>query len=150
MTARSPRNRRGLHRTMPQRQQGSGRAAFPVGAPVGATQSLQPPWGRATGWRPTPPSSMAFSKAPRCEIRCLVMHIYPDGIKAYGHERITQSISRRSKPIKKLRYVPMATSASPSPSAAAASRSRSSAICPWPAPMPSPASCKAALAPQCR
>ena len=34
------------------------------------------------------PSSMAISKAPRCEIRCLVMHIYPDGIKAYGHERI--------------------------------------------------------------
>jgi hypothetical protein len=31
---------------------------------------------------------MAISKAPRCEIRCLVMHIYPDGIKAYGHERI--------------------------------------------------------------
>ena len=54
------------------------------------------------------PSSMAISKAPRCEIRCLVMHIYPDGIKAYGHERITQPIGRRGKPIKKLRYTPMA------------------------------------------
>ena len=54
------------------------------------------------------PSSMAISKAPRCEIRCLVMHIYPDGIKAYGHERITQPIGRRGKPIKKLRYMPMA------------------------------------------
>jgi hypothetical protein len=51
---------------------------------------------------------MAISKAPRCEIRCLVMHIYPDGIKAYGHERITQPIGRRGKPIKKLRYMPMA------------------------------------------
>ena len=54
------------------------------------------------------PSSMAISKAPRCEIRCLVMHIYPDGIEAYGHERITQPIGRRGKPIKKLRYMPMA------------------------------------------
>lgn len=54
------------------------------------------------------PSSMAISKAPRCEIRCLVMHIYPDGIKAYGHERITQPLGRRGKPIKKLRYMPMA------------------------------------------
>ena len=53
-------------------------------------------------------SSMAISKAPRCEIRCLVMHIYSDGIKAYGHERITQPIGRRGKPIKKLRYLPMA------------------------------------------
>ena len=54
------------------------------------------------------PSSMAISKAPRCEIRSLVMHIYPDGIKAYGHERITQPIGRRGKTIKKLRYMPMA------------------------------------------
>jgi hypothetical protein len=35
-------------------------------------------------------------------------HIYPDGIKAHGHERITQFIGRRGKPIKKLRYIPMA------------------------------------------
>jgi hypothetical protein len=38
----------------------------------------------------------------------MVMHIYPDGIKAYGHERITQPIGRRVKPIKKLRSMPMA------------------------------------------
>jgi len=69
---------------------------------------------------------MAISKAPRCEIRCLVMHIYPDGIKAYGHERITQPIGRRGKPTKKLRYMPMARA------------------------MPWPASCRAALAPRCR
>jgi hypothetical protein len=42
---------------------------------------------------------MAIS-APRCEIRALVLHIYPDGIKEYGHERITQPIGRRGKPIK--------------------------------------------------
>ena len=54
------------------------------------------------------PSSMAISKAPRCEIRCLVMYIYADGIKAYGHERITLPIGRRGKPIKKLRSMPMA------------------------------------------
>ena len=29
---------------------------------------------------------MSISTAPRCEIRALVMHVYPDGIKAYGHE----------------------------------------------------------------
>lgn len=46
--------------------------------------------------------------AHRCEIRALILHIYPDGIKAYGHERITQSIGRRCKPIKKMRYMPMA------------------------------------------
>jgi hypothetical protein len=57
---------------------------------------------------PHAPSSMAISKAPRCEIRCLVMRIHPDGIKAFGHERITQPIGRRGKPIKKLRYMQMA------------------------------------------
>ena len=51
---------------------------------------------------------MAISSAPRCEIRALVLHIYPDGIKANGHERITQFIGRRGKPIKKMRYMPMA------------------------------------------
>ena len=51
---------------------------------------------------------MARPTAPCCEIRTLVLHTYPDGIKAYGHERITQPIGRRGKPIKKLRYMPMA------------------------------------------
>jgi len=32
---------------------------------------------------------MARPAAPCCEIRFLVLHTYPDGIKAYGHERIT-------------------------------------------------------------
>ena len=29
-----------------------------------------------------------------------------DGIKAYGHERITTPIGRRGKPVKKLRLIP--------------------------------------------
>jgi hypothetical protein len=33
-------------------------------------------------------------------------HIYPDGIKAYGHERITTPMGRRGKPVKKLRLIP--------------------------------------------
>ena len=32
---------------------------------------------------------MARTSAPCCELRTLVLHTYPDGIKAYGHERIT-------------------------------------------------------------
>jgi hypothetical protein len=51
---------------------------------------------------------MAIGKAPRCEIRSLVMHIYPDGIKAYGHERHTVPFGRRGKPVKKMRFMPMA------------------------------------------
>jgi hypothetical protein len=40
---------------------------------------------------------------PCCEIHAPVLHIYPDGIKAYGHECITQPIGRRGKPVKKMR-----------------------------------------------
>ena len=51
---------------------------------------------------------MAISKAPSCEIRALVMHVYPDGIKAYGHERLDVPLGRRGKPVKKVRFMPMA------------------------------------------
>jgi hypothetical protein len=44
--------------------------------------------------------------APCCELRTLVLHTYPDGIKAYGHERITTPMGRRGKPVKKLRLIP--------------------------------------------
>ncbi len=40
-------------------------------------------------------------RAPCCELRTLVLHTYPDGIKAYGHERITTPMGRRGKPVKK-------------------------------------------------
>ena len=53
------------------------------------------------------PASLAISTAPRCEIRALVMHVYPDGIKAYGHERHTVYVGRRGKPVRKLRTMPM-------------------------------------------
>ena len=35
-----------------------------------------------------------------------MLHTYPDGIKAYGHERITTPLGRRGKPVKKLRLIP--------------------------------------------
>ena len=53
-------------------------------------------------------SSMAISKAPSCEIRALVMHVYPDGIKAFGHKRLDVPLGRRGKPVKKVRFMPMA------------------------------------------
>ncbi len=49
---------------------------------------------------------MARSTAPCCEIRTLVLHTYPDGIKAYGHELTTTAIGRLGKPVKKLRLIP--------------------------------------------
>jgi hypothetical protein len=49
---------------------------------------------------------MAHPTAPSCEIRTLVLHTYPDGIKAYGYERTTTAIGRRGKPVKKLRLIP--------------------------------------------
>jgi hypothetical protein len=54
------------------------------------------------------PASIAISTAPRCEIRALVMHVYPDGIKAFPHERLTVYVGRRGKPVRKPRYMPMA------------------------------------------
>ena len=48
----------------------------------------------------TPLTSMARTSAPCCELRPLVLHTYPDGIKAYGHERITTPMGRRGKPVK--------------------------------------------------
>jgi hypothetical protein len=49
---------------------------------------------------------MAPSATTRCEIRTLVLHTYPDGIKAFGHERLTVPLGRRGKPVQKLRLIP--------------------------------------------
>jgi hypothetical protein len=49
---------------------------------------------------------MAIPSGPCCQIRALVMHVYPDGIKAYGHERHTVPLGRRGKPVKKVRFIP--------------------------------------------
>jgi hypothetical protein len=36
------------------------------------------------------------------------MHVYPDGIKAFGHERLDVPLGRRGKPVKKVRFMPLA------------------------------------------
>jgi len=46
------------------------------------------------------------SSSPRCEIRQLLVHIYPSGSKAYGSERITVFYGRRGRPVKKPRFIP--------------------------------------------
>ena len=51
---------------------------------------------------------MAISKAPSWEIRALVMHVYPNGIKGFGHERHDVPLGRRGQPVKKVRFMPMA------------------------------------------
>ena len=49
---------------------------------------------------------MAIASCPCYQIRALVMHVYPDGIKEYGHERHTVPLGRRGKPVKKVRFIP--------------------------------------------
>jgi hypothetical protein len=44
---------------------------------------------------------MAIFSVPCYQIRALVMHVYQDGIEAYGHERHTEPLDRRDKPVKK-------------------------------------------------
>jgi hypothetical protein len=44
---------------------------------------------------------MAIFSVPCYQIRALVMRVYQDGIEAYGHERHTVPLGRRSKPVKK-------------------------------------------------
>jgi hypothetical protein len=51
---------------------------------------------------------MTISTAHRCESSALVMHDNPDGIKAYGHERLTVFVGRHGKPVRKLRIMPIA------------------------------------------
>ncbi|MFN9631705.1 MAG: hypothetical protein ACK59A_15975 [Cyanobacteriota bacterium] len=49
---------------------------------------------------------MAIASGPCYQIRALVMHVYPDGIKEYGHERHTVPLGRRGKLLKKVRFIP--------------------------------------------
>lgn len=44
----------------------------------------------------------------RCEIRGLVMHLYPDSIKAYGYDRLTVYVGRSGKSVHNLRTIPIA------------------------------------------
>ncbi len=48
---------------------------------------------------------MGFT-SPRCEIRQLLVHIYPGGIKAPDGERLTVFYGRRGRPVKKPRFIP--------------------------------------------
>jgi hypothetical protein len=41
-----------------------------------------------------------------CQIRALVMHVYPDDIKWYGHERHTVALGCRGRRVKKERLIP--------------------------------------------
>ena len=54
--------------------------------------------------------SLAFfvmaSSFPCCEIRQLLVHVYPGGRKAPGAERITVFYGRRGRPVKKPRFIP--------------------------------------------
>jgi hypothetical protein len=49
---------------------------------------------------------MASSAPLACPIRQLVVHIYPDGLKVAGAERITQHYGRSGRPVKKPRFIP--------------------------------------------
>jgi hypothetical protein len=49
---------------------------------------------------------MAILSGPCCQIRARVMHVYPDGIQEYGHERHIVPLSRRGKPVKQVRFIP--------------------------------------------
>ena len=46
------------------------------------------------------------SPSPRCELRQLVVHVYPGGIKAHDAERLTVFYGRRGRPVKKPRFIP--------------------------------------------
>jgi hypothetical protein len=46
------------------------------------------------------------SSSPSCEIRQLLVHVYPGGSKAPGAERLTVVYGRRGRPVKKPRFMP--------------------------------------------
>jgi len=51
---------------------------------------------------------MAIRSSLRCEIRAVVPHLWPDEIKVHPQVRVTISVGRRSQPVQKLRYMPLA------------------------------------------
>ena len=51
-------------------------------------------------------SLVMASSFPCCEIRQLLVHVYPGGSKAPGAERITIFYGRRGRPVKKPRFIP--------------------------------------------
>ena len=53
-------------------------------------------------------SLVLASSSPSCEIRQLLVHVYPSGSKAPGAERLTVFYGRRGRPVKKPRFMPSA------------------------------------------
>ena len=51
-------------------------------------------------------SLVLASSSPSCEIRQLLVHVYPSGSKASGAERLTVFYGRRGRPVKKPRFIP--------------------------------------------
>ncbi len=54
------------------------------------------------------PPAMAICSSLRCEIRAVVLHLWPDEIKVHPHVRVTIPVGRRGQPVQKLRYMPLA------------------------------------------
>lgn len=52
--------------------------------------------------------AMAICSSLRCEIRAVVLHLWPDEIKVHPHVRVTIPVGRRGQPVQKLRYMPLA------------------------------------------
>jgi hypothetical protein len=49
---------------------------------------------------------MATPSAPSCEIRRVIVHFYPDGMKGGAHPCEQRFFGKRCKPVKKIRFVP--------------------------------------------
>jgi len=49
---------------------------------------------------------MSSQQAPACEIRRVIVHFYPDGIKGGAHPCEQRFFGKRGKPVKKMRFVP--------------------------------------------
>jgi len=52
---------------------------------------------------------MAIRSTLRCEIRAVVLHLWPDEIKVHPHVRVTIPVGRRGQPVQKLRYMLLAS-----------------------------------------
>ena len=50
--------------------------------------------------------AMASQQAPSCEIRRVIVHFYPGGIKGGAFPSALQFFGKRGKPVKKMRFVP--------------------------------------------
>jgi hypothetical protein len=49
--------------------------------------------------------AMATPSAPSCQIRRVIVHFYPDGLKGGAHPCEQRFFGKRGKPVKKIRFV---------------------------------------------